>query len=206
MDILLRSAKGVELTHGEMDANVAELDRRTLPGWFDLTAGLVAAGVPPASAPTLAAFGPSGLRQERAYAINDYQWLEPFHVNHNIKPGGMALVHVHWSTNGTSAAVVKWELQIMRSRGHNQENFVAPVTKYVSEAAHGTAWRHMTTEVDIADALTLHEPDELFLVTLRRVTNGGVDNADNVFGLTVDFHIEIDRDSTPQRAPDFYAL
>jgi hypothetical protein len=52
--------------------------------------------------------------------------------------------------------------------------------------------------------ITIAEPDELILVTLERVTNGGVENADTVFGLTVDFHYQVDRLATPNRAPNFY--
>jgi hypothetical protein len=63
----------------------------------------------------------------------------------------------------------------------------------------------MISEVALADALTLVEPDELILVTLRRVTNGATENTDSVFGLTVDFHYEADRAATPNKAPDFYA-
>ena len=63
----------------------------------------------------------------------------------------------------------------------------------------------MVAEVADEDALTLLEPDELILVTVRRVTNGAVDNTDDVFGLTVDFHYESDRDSTPNKVPNFYS-
>jgi hypothetical protein len=62
----------------------------------------------------------------------------------------------------------------------------------------------MVAEVAVADALTLTEPDELILVTLKRITNGGTDNPDTVFGLMVDFHYESDRDTTPLKAPGFY--
>ena len=55
-----------------------------------------------------------------------------------------------------------------------------------------------------ADALILVEPDELILVTLRRVTNGGTNNTDKVYALTVDFHYEADREVTPNKAPNFY--
>jgi hypothetical protein len=175
-------------------------------GWRDLVAPLSAAGVPTANAPTMTAFGSAHTpqREEFAFAVGDYVFCQPFHVNHDVKPGGAALVHVHWSTNGTSTATVKWELTIMRALGHDQANFGAPVVRTVTQAAAGTAWRHMVAEVPLNEALTLAEPDELILVTVKRVTNGGTDNADAVFGLTVDFHYEADRASTPNRAPNFY--
>lgn len=207
MTITLRQTKGAALTHAEMDGNLSDLELRTRAGWKDLTAPLTSAGVPAASAPTMTVFGPvhTPRREEFAFAIGDYLFCQSFHVNHDIKPGGLAYVHAHWTTNGTSTATVKWEFNIQRALGHNQANFPAPTVVTKEQAAAGTAWRHMIAECDIGDALTLTEPDELILVTLRRVTNGGTNNTDTVFGLTVDFHYESDRDATPQKAPDFYA-
>ena len=173
-------------------------------GWKDLISSVSGAKLPASSAPTVQAFGPSGNRQELAFAVNDYVWMQPFHVNHDVKVGGQAFVHVHWSTNGTQTRTVKWSFEIMRALGHQQAAFGAPSTITVTQAASGTAWKHMIAEVAVADVLTLTEPDELILVTLKRVTNGGTDVTDRVFGLTVDFHYESDRAATPQKAPDFY--
>lgn len=188
-----------------MDTNFSDLNLRTQSGWKDLISPISAAGVPLLNAPTMTAFGPSGLREEYAFDIDDFVFCQPFHVNHDVKPNGLAYLHVHWSTNGTSTATVKWELQVSRALGHNQANFGAPTSIYVEQAAAGTAWRHMVAEVSVGDALTLTEPDELILVTARRVTNGGTNNTDTVYALNVDFHYEADRDTTPNKAPDFYA-
>jgi hypothetical protein len=206
MTITTRAGKGSTLTHNELDGNFTDFDLRTGPGWRDLTAGLTSAGVPILNAPVMTPFGPAHTpqREENAFDVDDYCFCEPFHVNHDIKPGGKAYAHVHWSTNSTSTATVKWEFTIMRALGHNQANFGAPAVITVEQAAAGTAWRHMIAECSVGDALTLAEPDELILVTLRRITNGGSDNANTVFGLTVDFHYEADRNATPNKAPDFY--
>ena len=207
MTITKRLDKGSELSFTELDANFTDLDTRTRAGWRDLTSPITDAGVPGAQAPVRTAFGPAHTPQHEqfAFAVNDYVFCESFHVNHDVKVGGLAYIHVHWSTDGTNVATVKWELSIMRALGHNQANFAAPVVKTVEAAAAGTAWRHMITEVSLVDALTLTEPDELLLVTLRRVTNGGTNNTDNVFGLMVDFHYEVNRHATPNKAPNFYA-
>ena len=174
-------------------------------GWKDNVASISSAGVPSSLAPTFAAFGLSGKREERSFAVGDYVFVPPFHVNHDIMIGGAAYLHVHWSTNGTDANPVKWEFETMRALGHQQAAFSAPVTTTVTQNAHGTAWRHMIAEVDIADIITLTEPDELILVTLTRITNGATENTDAVFGLMVDIHYESDRDSTLNKAPNFYA-
>jgi hypothetical protein len=174
-------------------------------GWKDMLAPLTAAGVPNNNAPSLTNFVVgTNTRREYAFAVNDYIYVQPFHINHDVAPGGAAYVHVHWTTSGTRTASVKWEFQIVRALGHNQANFTQSTTITVEQAAAGTAYRHMVAEVAVADALTLTEPDELILVTLKRVTNGATDNSDTVFGLMVDFHYESDRDTTPNKSPNFF--
>lgn len=199
-----RAGKGSALTFDDGDDNLAEIERRTGSGYRDLVSPLTIDGVPTEYAPTYQSFGPSGLRKELVFEIGDYAFSQAFHVNHDILVGGNALVHVHWSTNGTSVQPVKWEFQISRAIGHNQAYFGAEVSLYKQQSSNGGAWRHMVAEVDLADALTLTEPDELILVTLRRVTNGATDNTDQVFGLLVDFHYQSDRNSSPNRSPNFY--
>lgn len=205
MAIITATAKGAALSVAEMDGNLDQLDLRTDEGWADLISEITTEGVPPAFAPEYQAFGPSGLRQELVFAVGDYAFVKAMHVNHDIKPGGKALVHVHWSTNGSNTQPVKWEFQISRALGHQQAYFSAEVSLFVQQAGWAGAWRHMVAEVDMADALTLTEPDELLLVTLRRVTNGGTDNTDQVFGICVDFHYQVDRNATPNRSPNFYS-
>ena len=203
--IITATGKGAALSIAEMDANLTQLDTRTAGGWKDLVSPLDASGVPALNAPTKVPFGPSGLRTELEFHVGDYIFCQPFHVGHDVKVGGKALVHVHWTSNGVNMAPVKWEFQITRALGHQQAYFGGEVSIFAQQTPGGGAWRHMVAEVDMADALTLTEPDELILVTLRRVTNGATDNTDAIFALTVDFHYEADRDSTPNRSPNFYA-
>lgn len=174
-------------------------------GWRDIISSVSTARVPPASAPVADNFGPSGLRMEYRFAVNDYIFVGPFHINHDVKPSSPAYLHVHWSTNGTNTNTVKWQLDVMRAKGHDQEVFGAPVSYTVTGTPAGVAWKHMISEVSDGDALTVTEPDELILVTLKRVTNGGTDNTDQVFGLHVDIHYQTDREFTGFKAPDFYA-
>lgn len=205
--LTLRGTKGSALSHVELDGNFTAInDEITATGFKDMIASLSTAGVPVADAPAMTNFVVGTIqRREYAFAVGDYLYMQPFHVNHDVKPNGLAYLHVHWTTNGTSTATVRWELQIARALGHNQAAFTQSTTLYVEQAASGTAYQHMVTEVAPGDALTLTEPDELILVTVKRVTNGGTDNADTVFGLMCDLHYESDRDATPNRAPNFYA-
>lgn len=182
--------------------------RQNTNGWKDLLSPLSSAGVPASAAPTQATFGTTttGTAYEALkFAVNDYVYCLPFHINHDILPNAKAYLHIHWSTDGTSTNTVKWEMTVRRALGHDQETFgstEAVVT--VEQAASGTAWQHMVAEVSDTDALSLIEPDELILVTLKRVTNGGTENTDGVFGLQVDLHYQSEINTTVNKAPNFY--
>jgi hypothetical protein len=204
MAITTLAGKGQELTTAELDQNFIDLDLRTAAGWKDLVSPMTNVGVPTEFAPQYEVFGPSGLRKELKFDVNDYAYVSAFHVGHDIKPGGKAYVHVHWSTSGISTLPVRWEFQISRALGHNQAYFSAETAYVVEQSSNGGAWRHMIAEVSDLQAITLIEPDELILVTVRRLSNGATDNPDGIFGLLCDFHYEADRDTTINKAPNFY--
>ena len=207
--ITLQSEVGRELLPSEVDENFRDIGVRTGSGWRDLTSHLTVEGVPEINAPEYLAFGSSGLRKQLSFAIDDYANCSIFHMNHDVKVGGKAYIHIHWSTDGVDVNPVKWEFQISNALGHDQSFFPAATSYFVEQLPNQVAvgaWRHYIAEVSDEDALTLIEPDAIAMVTVRRVTNGAVDNTDNVFGITVDFHYEADRDSTPNKAPDFYTV
>lgn len=204
-NITLQSEVGRELLPPEQDKNIKELDDRTGTGWKDMTSLFIMHGSD--SQPLLHSFGPSGLRKEQAFLLNDYAYTFPFHLNHDVKVGGKMYLHMHWSTDGVDTNSVKWEFQISRALGHDQEFFGASTSYFVEEQPNQTsigAWRHYITEVSDIDALTIVEPDEIILVTVRRVTNGATDNTDKIFGLSCDFHYEADKSATLNKAPNFY--
>jgi len=204
--ITLRNVKGTALTHDELDGNFEDLSLRTQAGWKDMLAPLTVARVPVANAPVLTNFTVGGItRREYAFAVDDYLYVQPFHINHDIKPNGLGYLHIHWTTSGTSTASVRWKLDILRAKGHNQEAFTAVDPVFLEQAASGVAYQHMLAEAADVDALIFTEPDELILVTVTRVTNGGTNNTDAVFGLMCDIHYEADRDTTPNKAPNFYS-
>lgn len=185
--------------------NAREFFNRPETGWKDMLAPLTNAGVPNNAAPTLTNFVIGSMtRREFAFSLNDLLYVQPFHVNHDAKPGGLAFLHIHWTTNGVQTHPVKWEFSVARALGHNQESFAELPVRFVEQAAHGTAYRHMVAEVDVADALIMIEPDELILVTVKRVTNGATNNTNTVFGLMVDIHYESDREVTINKAPNFF--
>lgn len=174
---------------------------QALYGWRDLRTSLTGLEPPPATAPTQTAFGPSGLLKRPAFAVGDYLEFD-LHVDHDYWVDSDAFLHVHWSTNGTSVNSVKWEISYTLAKGHDQANFPAQQLITIEQAAAGTAWRHMITED--GTGISLEEPDTLLLGRITRITNGGTDNADAVFGLFVDFHYQTMQYATPYRIPNFY--
>ncbi len=173
--------------------------------WFDNLSSMNSGKVPASNAPTWTAFGPSAICYAWAFGINDHIQLDGFHINHDIKRGSKIYPHVHWTTDGTDTNTVKWELSLTYAKGHNQEAFPADVQVTVEQAGSGTAWQHMVTEVIDNDAILAPEPDTLIVMDVKRVTNGGTENTDAVFGLFVDLHYQMERTGTLNKSPDFYS-
>lgn len=187
------------------DVTANKVGMRGMDGaWFDLLTSINTGKVGAANAPSWTAVGPTGTNYAWAFAVNDYIQLPGFHINHDIKRGSKVYPHVHWTTNGTSTNTVKWELSYTIAKGHNQEAFPADTVINVEQAGSGTAWQHMISESADVDAFDAPEVDSIVLMRLRRVTNGGTDNADTVFGLFVDLHYQMERTGTLNKSPDFY--
>jgi hypothetical protein len=171
-----------------------------LYGWRDLEMQVTGAASGPA-APTLTAFGSTGVIKQLAFAVNDSVYLAA-HVPHDIKVDSTMFPHVHWSSDGTDVNVVRWQLTYVNAKGHQQEAFPADTVLTLDQAGQGTAWYHMISEhVTGFPAL---EVDSLSILELKRVTNGGVENTDAIYAMFVDFHYECQQYGTLNKAPNFY--
>lgn len=190
-------------------------------GWIDLRSPLSASGVPNSNAPTRASFGNSftdGTESSDPYeiyqfAIDDYLYVEPLHINHDMKPDGQCFLHIHWSHSGGTVGNVAWKATIRRSLRSGSVRPEGTSFKDVDnqkivviEASTSTLdGEHVISEViDVSDIMTLREPDEVFLVTLRRISPSTNPYAGNVYGIYVDFHLEVDRQFTPNKVSNFY--
>lgn len=182
------------------NAFLRELDNRTR-GWKDNFANLTAAATG-AGTPSLTAFGPTGNIKQRAFGVNDSVYVV-WHVDHDVAPGSTAYMHMHWTTSNTSPQPVHWQFNYTLAKGHNQEAFPAETTLEIIGTPSGTPWQHMISED--TTGFTIPEVDSLIICEIKRVTNGGTDNPNIVFGLFADIHYLSDRDATPQRSPDFYS-
>lgn len=169
-------------------------------GWKDNFAAIVSAPVG-AGTPDLFAFGPSGTVKQRRFKVNDSVYVV-WHIDHDIAPNSKCYMHMHWAVSGTNVNTVKWQISYTYAKGHQQEAFPSDTVLTLEAAPQGTAWYHMITEDETG--IVIPEVDSLVVAEIKRVTNGGTNNSDNVFGLFADIHYLSDRETTPQKAPDFY--
>lgn len=172
-----------------------------LYGWKDNFANLTEAAKG-AGSPSMQPFGPSGTIQQRRFGIGDSVYVV-WHINHDVSIGSDCFIHVHWTTDGTNTGLVAWDITYTVAAGHNQEPFGTDTTISIEEVGSGTAWQHMITEDDTG--FTIPEVDSLIVAEIKRVSPSTGSNSDDVFGIFADLHYLSDRETTPRRAPDFYA-
>jgi hypothetical protein len=173
------------------------------PVWRDLTSDIVVRQTPGVGVPTWTTGLNGGPFAAYQFDINEEVWIA-FHMDHDYHPGSSFHIHTHWMTDGTSTNTVKWQLTYSVAKGHNQSAFnMTGTTVNIEQAAQGTAWRHMVTESTAISSSEL-EVDSLILVNVKRITNGGTDNSDNVYLLTADIHYQASYLGTKNKAPNFY--
>ncbi|MBW1792166.1 MAG: hypothetical protein JRJ14_07915 [Deltaproteobacteria bacterium] len=169
--------------------------------WTDYLAPM-AMGKSVSGSPIMAPFGPSGNLEALKFGAGDAVMLY-YHINHDIKQGTNIYPHVHWATSGvdTGTTGATWNIEYSFAKGHNQEPFPAPTNFNLAEQPSGVAWQTMITEASAGDSFEAPEVDSIVIMRVELLAE---DVTDNVFGLFVDLHVEIDRPGTPNKAPDFY--
>lgn len=204
-DSIVTESGGAIQVAGALSTTTGGLNVRTAQNgeWRDLITPLRTPTSGP-SIPVLTAVG-SGVIRHPAWAVGDQLWTD-WHIQHDYAPSTDVYFHMHWHTSGTSTAAVVWEFTYYHAKGNNQGNFAfagAGTVVLASEAAHGTAYRHMITETA---AITIPglEPDSMLCTRIRRITNGGADNADIIFGFQADLHYQALSIGTKNRFVPFY--
>lgn len=194
-NLILPGTSGLGVTLGDRAANnfgwndiLGQIDTRiggTNPTWSQIGAGPFYA---------------------YAFALNDECFVQ-YHIPHDIVPGSDIHLHCHWLSSGTSTNTVKWEWYYSFAKGFNQAAFNTTGTQITAEqAGSGTAYQHMVTETTGITIAALTEPDGFLMTRMRRVTNGGADNADTIYVLTADVHYQSTGiSSTANKSPGFYA-
>lgn len=173
--------------------------------WYDLLSPIVSAG----RRGSLSDFdwtdyNSTGIYQPE-FALNE-DGIVNFHINHDIKRGSKMYPHVHWSTDGTQTNDVVWELNYIWADRNDAtpSTFSALQTLTITGAPSGTAYQHIVSEVSDGAAIDVPDVDAIILMQIKRVTNGGTNNTDAVFGHFVDIHYQRERLGTPNKAPDYY--
>ena len=181
-------------------------------GWRDITSNIIVRGTGPTD-PTWDQIG-SGPFYAYNFAVNDQAWFA-YHIPHDVVPVGdehnltetiQFFFHSHWLSDGTDTNTVKWEFVYTHANGFNQQAFdmATGTTTTAEEAASGTAYQHMVTESAGQNISTITEPDGILYVRVRRVTNGGTENTDNIYLLTSDIHYLSNSLHTRSKSPGFY--
>ena len=152
-------------------------------------------------APTLTAFGPSGVSKAKLFAIGDSVYVSG-QIPHDALSGSFMFPVVSWSTNGVSTNTVKWEISYCFASGYNVMPFPANVVLTLEEAAAGVAWQHMTT-LGIIGSVAI-EIGAVYIAEIKRISNGGTDNVDPVFGLSAGFHYSTNRFDTLNKEPPWF--
>jgi hypothetical protein len=171
-------------------------------GWQD-ELGQIIVRTTGAGNPSWSQIGASIFRAYK-FAVGDICQIH-YHLTHGLCPGTAIFPHVHWTTDGTDANTVKFELSVVYAKGYKRGNFdfASPDVFTVEEAPDGTAYNHVISEDGSGLALDT-EVDGLVIVHLARVTNGGTDNEDDVFVLMADVHYQADTVATKTRNYPFY--
>lgn len=233
MSIILRSEKGSELSHAEMDNNFTEL--RDIPngkvfpktkgvgikvdtaspdyGWHDLFA-YTYIDTTSVNPPTFEPY--SGGIKEFQFS-ESAEMLCRWHIPHDYAPGTDMFIHVHWSHNlsTVTGGTVTWAWEAIYSKGHNQAAFSSPKVVSVVQTASTTQYQHMVAETALSvtggSVTQLNtddlEPDGLILCRFYLDSNDisvSGGPVPNPFVHFIDLHYQTTGVPTKQKAPDFW--
>ena len=127
------------------------------------------------------------------------------HIDHDVKPGGNTFFHVHWSPSTIMSAgeTLTWNIQYNIAAGHHQGETLSGSTTTLNlvYVADGTeiAGEHMVVEA--STPIVTPEPDSIII---SKITYDDGTYGAKAYGLTMDLHYEVDRNSTPNKSPNFY--
>jgi len=182
------------------------------PGWRDILGSFSNARVTGPNQPTWTMVVNDGASSSGVYAFSfapstlNELWTS-FHINHDYAIGTAFFPHVHWAPDNTDTGTVRWGIEFSASRGHGQDAFPNTTTIFIEQVAPGIIHQHMLAEFsDPGVTVPNAEPDMLILARVFRDAAHANDTfTGNAFGLNLDAHFKVDRDSTLNKEPDFYS-
>jgi hypothetical protein len=186
---------------------------RVETGWRDMLMPFTSATIPSVSAPDFTKVRDNGSGSTGVFAyLFDDSTIESlyltFHVDHDFKVGTAWYPHVHWMPLTTGTGVVRWGIEwTYAPRTADPDSFGTTQFTYIEQAGAGVAYGHQVAEVaDPGITLAGCEPDTVILARVFRDASHANDTyTGDVAGLFLDAHYQVDRYSTPNKAPDFYA-
>lgn len=175
-------------------------------GWKDNIMPMSASLVPVNEAPAFA-YLDNGIGYYHFPDNKNKHLMCYFHINHDYKPDSLIYPHIHWGGMSSSIGDVHWRMEYNIVKGHSQGGlFNDPITTIdLIQSGSGIISEHIVTECSDLQAFTVLEPDTVVSIKLYRM---GAEPTDTFIGETigvfVDLHYQTDRDSTPNKMPNFY--
>lgn len=234
MTITLRSTKGSELTHNELDQNFVDLrdgvnamvpktqNSGVMVGpfgdetyaWHDLHSTLHTDPLA-GNAPAFVSY--HGNLKARQFDVGDEAFIE-FHVPHDYVVGSTIYIHAHWSHDSSTVTggSVTWLFEALYAKGHNQQAFgTTSVNISVTENASLSQHQHMVAETamtsEFGGATTFPvgdiEPDGVFICRVTLNANNITDSVTQPkpFLHFVDLHYQSTNVGTKNKSPSFWA-
>lgn len=235
MAITIRSEKGSELSHNEMDENFTDLrdapNGRLFPstkdvgikldhtdpqwGWHDM---LASGFIDPNSVnqPSFGSF--LGGITEFQFAENN-EMLARWHIPHDYAPGTDLFIHVHWSHDSAlvTGGDTTWSWETTYAKGHDQGAFTSTKIVTVTQAPSTTPYQHMIAETALSvsgGSATQIDTDAIevdgvilcrFFLNSNDLTVSG-GGVPDPFVHFVDLHYQSTNLPTKNRAPSFWTV
>jgi len=186
-----------------INGNYDELYHQAGKGWIDIRTSLVDSASLPGT-PGYTKFTDDGAGSTGIYArafddTVEESLLTAFHIPHGVADTEV-YPHVHWSPMTTGTGTVRWGFEWVYARGYSQEAFGSTSFEYLEQAGSGAANSHQVIENETPITLPTIGPDGMILGRLfRDCTHPNDTYVGDAIGLFMDFHVYVDRFSTPNR-------
>lgn len=207
MTIVYRGVKGAPLSHSEMDGNFSHLNLKTANGWADIVADLTTRSG--TAAPGVSQYK-GGIYLYEFSSTDTLEVYSQFHIPHSWKLGSMLYPHLHFVTTSNLSGVVRIGFEYTAANRHDHSvNTAFGATQTITvdfNIPANSADKHFVCEAPELGGIpgTNLDVDAMVLCRIFREASHPNDTFDaSIWGITADLHIEVDKASTPFRAPDF---
>ena len=129
-----------------------------------------------------------------------YVW----HIPHDYVPGSDIFFHVHWFGPQTAGGFVRWHVDYIYAKGHDQEAYGSHTSVFIQAQQSTTAFQQMISETTAVTIAGL-EPDGVIIGRIQRIAPvGETDISGGVFAPILDVHYQSTNVATPNKVPNFY--